>query len=37
MLVKSRQVLISELALARHVSNDEATVLLDEVLATLAE
>jgi CarD family transcriptional regulator len=32
MLQKARQILISELALAQHLTDDEASVLLDEVL-----
>jgi CarD family transcriptional regulator len=35
MLGKSRQVLISELALAKKVTDPEASILLDEVLATI--
>jgi CarD family transcriptional regulator len=33
MLAKARQVLVSELALAKKTSEDEATELLDETLA----
>lgn len=32
MLMKARQILTSELALARSIDEDEAGVLLDEVL-----
>jgi CarD family transcriptional regulator len=32
LLLKARQVLISELALARSVSDEDASLLLDEVL-----
>ncbi len=34
MLAKARQILVSEVALARHVAEDKAEVLLDEVLAS---
>jgi CarD family transcriptional regulator len=34
MLAKARQILVSELALAEHVAEDKAEILLDEVLAS---
>lgn len=34
MLAKARQILVSELALAEHKDEDEAEVILDEVLAS---
>ena len=34
MLAKARQILVSELALAEHVEESRAEVLLDEVLAS---
>ncbi|MCU1424095.1 MAG: CarD family transcriptional regulator [Microbacteriaceae bacterium] len=35
MLLKARQILVSELALARQSTEEEATAALDEVLATI--
>jgi CarD family transcriptional regulator len=35
MLEKARQILVSELALAQHTTNEKASVLLDEVLSDL--
>ena len=36
MLLKARQILISELALAQNSSDEEASAVLDEVLATVS-
>jgi CarD family transcriptional regulator len=36
MLLKARQILISELALAQNSTDEEASAVLDEVLATVS-